>query len=163
MGAVCPSIELAASRLVASALPAAVLADGAWNGCFVIGARVAPGDVPGGAPGLVAAGAALSVNGAEVAANTGANVLGSPLTALVGTLSYERSHSVLLERCTDAAAVQTWVANELAGTAHALRAGQLVMTGAAAAHKVVAAGDALTATFTGLGAAPLSVSVKLTQ
>jgi 2-keto-4-pentenoate hydratase len=81
--AVCPAIELAAARLVSCTLPAAVLADGAWNGCYVVGPRVSPADVVGGAEGLVSARAALEINGAEVAANTGANVLGSPLTALV--------------------------------------------------------------------------------
>lgn len=81
--AVCPAIELAASRLTASALPAAVLADGAWNGCYVLGPRVPRDAVVGGAAGLAAAGAALEVKGAQVAANTGENVLGNPLTALV--------------------------------------------------------------------------------
>ena len=85
MEAVCPAIELAAARLVGSAPPAGVLADSAWNGCFVVGARVAPGDVPNGPAGLAAARAALLVNGTEAAANTGANVLGNPLTALVRT------------------------------------------------------------------------------
>jgi hypothetical protein len=37
------------------------------------------------------------------------------------------------------------------------------MTGAACAHKVVAPGDALTARFTELGPAPLTVTVRLTQ
>ena len=85
--AVCPAIELASSRFAGAAPPAGVLADGAWNGCFVLGRRVPPADVVGGAAALAASGAALLVNGAEVAANTGANVLGNPLTALVRTLS----------------------------------------------------------------------------
>ena len=81
--AVCPAIELASSRFAGAAPPAGVLADGAWNGCVVLGRRVPPADVVGGAAALAASGAALLVNGAEVAANTGANVLGNPLTALV--------------------------------------------------------------------------------
>ena len=85
--AVCPAIELASSRFAGAAPPAGVLADGAWNGCFVLGRRVPPADVVGGAAALAASGAALLVNGAEVAANTGANVLGNPLTAMVRTLS----------------------------------------------------------------------------
>jgi 2-keto-4-pentenoate hydratase len=85
VAAVAPAIELASARLLFAAPPVAVLADGAWNGCFVLGRRVPPSDVPGGAASLASAGAALLVNGAEVAANTGANVLGNPLTALVSS------------------------------------------------------------------------------
>ena len=159
-GAVCPAIELAASRFSTLALPAAVLADGAWNGCFVVGAGVAPAAVPGGATSLAGAGAALLVNGALVAANKGANVLGNPLTALVrrsdGLCAVHRT----LTRC--ASVPQTWLANALSGAGHTLRAGQVVMTGAAAAHKEVAMEDAVSAVFTGLGAGPLSVAINVT-
>ena len=155
-----PAIELATARLTGAAPPAGVLADGAWNGCFVLGAAVpaAAVDAAGGIPSLAAVRAALLLNDVEAAANTGANVLGNPVTALV-----RRAERVQLSclRNVTAQPLQTWMVNALSGAGHTLRAGQVVMTGAAAAHKVVAAGETLTARFDGLGAEPLRVSVKL--
>ncbi len=140
--AVFPAIELAASRLTAAApsTPAAILADCAWNGAVVLPppeARVRAADVPGGATALPGAGAALLLDGTQVAASTGANVLGSPLTSL------------------------TWLANALREAGHSLRKGQICMTGAAAAHKALPAGSTLEARFTQLSASPEPLGVRV--
>jgi 2-keto-4-pentenoate hydratase len=55
--------------------------------------------------------------------------------------------------------LQTWLANALSAAKHTLAAGQVVMTGAATAHKALVAGDVLTARFTGVAGEPLLVSV----
>jgi 2-keto-4-pentenoate hydratase len=66
-------------------------------------------------------------NGDEVAAGTGANVLGDPCEALV------------------------WLARELARHGEALRAGDLVITGASTPPNPIAPGDELLADFGALG------------
>lgn len=121
----CPVIELAATRFEVPLTPALIISDFALNGCVVLGEKFDPSMVSGGASALAQASAILEINGAQVAANTGSNVLGSPLNSL------------------------TWLANELIAAGHCLRAGELVITGAAAAHGPLKAGDALTARFNG--------------
>jgi 2-keto-4-pentenoate hydratase len=73
--------------------------------------------------------------GREVSAGSGANVLGDPREAL------------------------RWMAGEVLGRGWALRAGDIVLTGASAAPVAVHAGDALEAVFDGLG----SVEVEFVQ
>jgi len=68
-------------------------------------------------------------NGEDVAAGSGANVLGDPCEALV------------------------WLAEELSEHGEALRAGDLVITGACTPPNAIAPGDALRADFGTLGAA----------
>ena len=140
--AVAPAIEIAATRCSDSPLsPAAVLADFSLNGCCVIGPKIAPSALEGSYAALVGAKASLLVNSELAAENTGANVLGNPLTSL------------------------TWLANEVNQQGHTLRRGDLVMTGAAAASKALAAGDLLEARFLIPGVADelLRVSVKIEE
>lgn len=137
---VCPAIELAASRLVLPAgtvvAPAAILADLAWNGCFVLGPGVAAAEL-GSGEALVTARATLLCNGVVLGADTGANVLSSPLASL------------------------TWLANALSTRGVTLEAGAVVISGAVVAAKgPFAAGDILVARFEGLGA-PMEVSLSL--
>lgn len=137
-----PAIELAACRVTGvPATPASVLADSAWNGAFVIGAPVACSSIQPGSifkDKLHAATAALSVNGDEKAAGAGSGVLGSPLTSL------------------------TWLANALRSAGRGLAAGDVVLTGAAALHRTLAPGDCVSASFVGVGADPLAVTVRIT-
>ena len=71
--------------------------------------------------------ASLENNGKVIASASGANVLGNPLTAL------------------------TWLANQLNQDGYSLLEGEVIMTGAAAAAKVVEPGS-LVARFGDLGA-----------
>lgn len=138
--AVAPAIEIAATRCSESPLsPASVLADFSLNGCCVIGPKIAPSALAGSYAALVSAKASLFVNSELAAENTGANVLGSPLTSL------------------------TWLANEVNQQGHTLRRGDLVMTGAAAASKALVEGDLLEARFViaGVGEDLLKVSVRI--
>jgi len=140
VGSVCPAIELAVSRLVlpagtAPTLPA-ILADSAWNGCFVLGEGVAAAEL-GKGEALVAARATLLCDDRVLGAETGANVLGSPLASLV------------------------WLVNSLSARGLTLEAGHVVISGAAVAAKgPFTGGEVLTARFEGLGA-PLEVSLRL--
>ena len=70
----------------------------------------------------------MEINGARVAEATGAAVLGDPLRALV------------------------WLANKLPDYGHAVRAGQIVMTGSVTRQFAVERGDQVVTTFTPLGA-----------
>ena len=74
------------------------------------------------------------VNGAETGAGTGADVLGHPHHALA------------------------WLANHLAGTGKALRAGQIVLTGSLVKTVWLKAGDAVTMDLSGLGAVHVTFS-----
>lgn len=67
------------------------------------------------------------VDGEEIAASDGANVLGNPLNALA------------------------WLANHLAGRGHALKAGQWITTGAATGPLPAPVGSTVTADFANLG------------
>lgn len=134
-----PAIELAASRLTSSTPPVAILADGAFSGAVVLASskqhfHTGPGLLGGLCeyslpkndfdPALLpTATAELWVDGVKVASSDGANVLGSPLTAL------------------------TWLANALAAAGHSLRKGQYVMTGACCAVKGLTSGQTLEARF----------------
>lgn len=92
--------------------------------------------LPSGSEGLATAAVTLLSNGKSVAASTGANVLGNPLTAL------------------------TWLANRLNQDGYLLEEGQIVMTGAAAAVKVIEPGE-LIAKFDDLGSIGSTSLVKL--
>jgi 2-keto-4-pentenoate hydratase len=73
------------------------------------------------------AGAVMTRNGAVVGTGAGGAVLGSPITSLV------------------------WLANTVGAHGVTLEAGQVVLPGAVCAMVPVAAGDVVTANFTGLG------------
>ena len=137
----CPVIELAATRFGLPLTPPLIVADFALNGCVVLGDKFDPAMIPDGPKALAQASAALVINDAQVAANKGENVLGSPLNSL------------------------TWLANELiAHGHHHLHSGQLVITGAATAHAVLKAGDSLTARFGGFHKEKeLTVTLHTTQ
>jgi len=140
---VVPAIELAASRLAPhlKPTPAAVLSDCTFNGAVILAdteARVARSALRPEA--LPTAGAALVLQAETVASSTGANVLDSPLKALC------------------------WLANALRERRqHHLRKGDVIMTGAAAAHKALLPGQTLEAHFAGLtnDAQPLIVRVHI--
>lgn len=117
------SIELAASRINGALTPGMILADFGLHGCFALGD---PFQLTGDACALVDVTASLEMNGVQIASSTGANVLGNPLTAL------------------------TWLANRLNKDGLMLQAGQVVMSGAAAASKDVQLGT-LTAKLVGIG------------
>jgi len=140
--AVAPAIEIAATRCSDSPLSAqAVLADFALNGVCVLGAKI-PRESIGDKEKLgAAAKASLRLNSVVVASESGANVLTNPVTAL------------------------TWLSNELNKRNLQLEAGDLIMTGAAAASKQLSAGDVLEAVFVGggMGEAEKTVSISITE
>lgn len=153
VGAVYPVIEVCGSRLADNppptpAAPGGVplatllsIADQASHGSLVRAVRLAKprpawdalvGAAAGGFAGLPVT---LSINGAQVAAGSGADVLGDPLTAL------------------------TWLANALHRAGAHLRAGDIVTSGTMTGLTPVRAGDAVRAEFAGFGA----VEVKFTE
>jgi 2-oxo-3-hexenedioate decarboxylase len=120
-----PAIEVVGARIAnRPALGVSgLVADHAGNYSFVYGAAV---------PGwqkldLAKCGVRHLVDGEEVAASNGANVLGNPLNALA------------------------WLANHLATRGHELKAGQWVTTGAATGPIPAPVGSTVTADFEGLG------------
>lgn len=133
--AIAGSIELAATRLSASPLPPhAVLGDFALNGCCVIGEKIPAANFPSSSS-LVEATAELAINAGTVAKDIGGNVLGNPVSSLA------------------------WLANELIASGQQLRAGDMVMSGAAAASKALSAGDRLEARFShDLGTVSVNIS-----
>ena len=138
---VAPAVELVGSRydVTTSSTPKKV-ADGALNAAVVVGPRVAAAAV-GDPQRLVACAARLLVDGAEVGAGTGADVLGAPLTSLA------------------------WLANALPRTlaGQHLRAGDIVMSGAVTASKAFSAGSTVGVSFDGIeaGGGTLTAEVKL--
>jgi len=67
--------------------------------------------------------ASIEINDVEVCRNTGTNVLGNPLTSL------------------------TFLANKLNKDGYYLKAGDVVLSGATTAHKILKAGDKLVVKF----------------
>lgn len=99
------------------------IADNASSGAVVVG----PDRVPLDGLDLPATACELTRNGAVVGTGTGAAVMGDPLVVLA------------------------WLANTLGARGITLQAGHLVIPGAVCAMVPIAAGDTITATFTGLG------------
>jgi 2-keto-4-pentenoate hydratase len=127
VGALVPAIEVPDSRfddLLAVGLPS-MLADGLCCGFLVLGR-----DVPAWDPGaLPPCAVAMRRNGVVVARGHGGDVLGDPVDALV------------------------WLARHLHERGQALRAGDVVTTGACTPAHPIDAGDALVADFGPFGAA----------
>jgi 2-keto-4-pentenoate hydratase len=107
-----------------------LVADAMCSGHFILGPTV--GDWRG--LDLVAQEARVLVNGEERSTGRGANVMGDPRGALA------------------------WMANEVTGRGWSLSAGDVVLTGAAAAPIPIAPGDAVLAEFGGLGTVEVSFS-----
>lgn len=126
-----PSIEIPDTRFESHTDAGApqLIADAACAGYFVLGTPVHDFD-PASLPGQRVT---VRNHGAEAAEGVGSNVLEDPLEAVV------------------------WLANELSSHGWSLAEGEVVMTGAAAVVKPIAAGDELVADFGDLG----SVSVVL--
>jgi len=128
---VLPALEIIDSRVRDWRIAIAdTVADNASCGGLVLGSRPTRLD----AQDLRLVGATLTVDGHLVATGAGGAVLGSPLVALV------------------------WLANTLAVSRHALRAGDIVLPGSVTAAQPVRAGQSWSATFAGLG----SVSTTFT-
>ena len=125
VGALMPAVEVPDSRFddyLAVGLPS-MLADGLCCGFLVLGDDVEDWDPDD----LPARPVALRRNGEVVAEGTGANVLGDPVAALV------------------------WLARHLHDRGAALRAGDVVTTGACTIPHVVRSGDEIVADFGDLG------------
>jgi 2-keto-4-pentenoate hydratase len=119
------AVEVPDSRYerFAGAGAAALLADAACAGRFVLGP-----EVPGGRElDLSTAATHLWINGERAASGSGGTVMGDPRTALA------------------------WLAAELPRHGHRLRAGDVVTTGTTTAPPTVGPGDEVRAVFEGLG------------
>ena len=119
-----PALELVDLRYTGKPVASDVVADGVHGNAIVLGASltdVAHLD-------LALEGLVYELNGAVVATNTAAEVMGNPLNSLA------------------------WLANHLGSRGLALRAGELVMSGSVSALLRPTAGDTVLATFTRLGA-----------
>lgn len=125
VGSVRASLEVIDSRITDWRIRLVdTVADNASFGAYVL----APQGVPAHGLDLGAVRCRLDVNGEEVATGTGDAVLGSPLEALA------------------------WLANTLGARGVRLEAGHVVLPGSITAAFPVAAGDTVTAAFTGVGA-----------
>lgn len=134
VAAVMPAFELVDDRLVDYAHFAehilSFIGDNAWNAGVVLGTPVTAWQ----AMDLAALHGVMSINGRDVGAGDGRDVMGHPLDALA------------------------WLANALAARGGVLSAGMLVMTGSIIATKFVQPGDA--ACFTLGEMAPVHVDVR---
>ena len=118
-----PALELVDFRMSGKPVASDVVADGVFANAIVVGAPltdVAHLD-------LAVEGLVYELNGAVVATNAAAEVMGNPLNSLA------------------------WIANHLGGRGLALRAGELVMSGSVSTLLRPKAGDTVRATFTRLG------------
>ena len=130
---VLPALELIDSRIKDWKIGLAdTIADNASSGGVILGSR--PVSLP--AVDLRLAGCNLHKNGELAGTGAGGAVLGSPLTALV------------------------WLANTLGARGVVLGEGQVILPGSITASVPVRAGDAVTATFAGLGSVTARFSGK---
>ena len=121
---VLPALELIDSRITDWKIGLVdTIADNASSGGVILGSRPTPVD----AVDLRLSGCNVVKNGSVVATGAGGAVLGSPITSLV------------------------WLANTVGPLGITLEAGHVVLPGSITASIPVAAGDAVTATFAGLG------------
>jgi len=123
-----PALELPDFRMSGKPAGTDLVADGIFANAIVLGAGLTSVTHLD----LALEGLVYEMNGAVVATNTAAEVLGNPLHSL------------------------TWVANHLGARGLGLRAGDIVMTGSVSLLLRPKAGDAVRASFTRLG----SVSVR---
>ncbi len=124
VGFVLPALELIDSRIRDWKIGLVdTIADNASSGGVVLGST----PVPLSAVDLRLAGCNLHKNGELAGTGAGGAVLGSPLTALV------------------------WLANTVGARGVVLEEGQVILPGSVTASVPVGAGDAVTATFAGLG------------
>ena len=118
-----PALELPDFRMTGKPVGTDLVADGIFANAIVLGAGITP--VSG--LDLALEGLVYEMNGAIVATNTAAEVLGNPLNSLV------------------------WLANHLGARGLGLRAGDVVMTGSVSLLLRPKAGDTVRATYTRLG------------
>jgi 2-keto-4-pentenoate hydratase len=118
-----PALELVDFRYTGKPVASDIVADGVQGNGIVLGAPLA--DIAH--LDLALEGLVYELNGAVVATNTAAEVMGNPLNSLA------------------------WVANHLGSRGLGLRAGDLVMTGSVSTVLRPTAGDTVRATFTRLG------------
>ena len=118
-----PALELVDLRYTGKPVASDVVADGVHGSAIVLGTP--PTDIAH--LDLALEGLVYELNGAVVATNTAAEVMGTPLNALA------------------------WLANHLGSRGLALRAGELVMSGSVSTLLRPTAGDTVRATFTRLG------------
>ncbi|MGH7332870.1 MAG: 2-keto-4-pentenoate hydratase, partial [Candidatus Rokuibacteriota bacterium] len=118
-----PALELVDFRYSGKPIGSDLVADGVYANAIVLGASLT--DVR--CLDLSLEGLVYEHNGAVVATNTAAEVLGSPLNSLA------------------------WLANDLGKRGLGLKAGQVVMTGSVSALVRPKAGDSVHATYTRLG------------
>jgi 2-keto-4-pentenoate hydratase len=123
-----PALELPDFRMTGKPIGTDLVADGIFGNAIVLGSGITPVTNLD----LALEGLVYEMNGAVVATNTAAEVLGNPLNSLV------------------------WVANHLGSRGLGLRAGDVVMTGSVSLLLRPKAGDTVRATYTRLG----SVSVR---
>jgi 2-keto-4-pentenoate hydratase len=121
---VLPALEIVDSRIADWKIGLLdTIADNASSGAVVLGSTPTPiGDVD-----LRLTGAVMRRNGEVVGTGAGGAVLGSPITSLV------------------------WLANTVGSRGVTLEAGHVILPGSVCAMVPVAAGDTVTATFSGLG------------
>ena len=125
-----PALELVDFRMSGKPVASDVVADGVFANAIVVGAPltdVAHLD-------LAVEGLVYELNGAIVATNAAAEVMGDPLNSLA------------------------WIANHLGARGLALKAGDLVMSGSVSTLLRPKAGDTVRATFTRLGGVAVRVS-----
>ena len=118
-----PALELIDQRFSGKALGTDVVADGVYANAIVLGAPLTPVKNLD----LALEGLVYELNGAIVATNAAAEVLGSPANSLA------------------------WIANQLGARGLGLKAGDIVMSGSVSILLRPNAGDAVRATFTRLG------------
>ena len=120
---VLPALELPDFRMTGKPIGTDLVADGIFANAIVLGAGITPVTNLD----LALEGLVYEMNGAIVATNTAAEVLGNPLSSLV------------------------WLANHLGARGLGLAAGDIVMTGSISQLLRPQAGDTVRATYTRLG------------
>jgi 2-keto-4-pentenoate hydratase len=118
-----PALELIDFRHAGKAVGTDVVADGVYAKAIVLGGALTPVREMD----LALEGLVYEQNGAVVATNTAAEVMGNPLVSLA------------------------WIANHLGSRGLGLRAGDVVMTGSVSKILQARAGDTVRATYTRLG------------
>jgi 2-keto-4-pentenoate hydratase len=129
------AIEIASTRYTQTLSPAIVLADFALNGCFVLGTPLSLSGMK--FSDFADVSASLETDGKHLAKEFGSNVLGNPVSAL------------------------RWLANQMNKDGLALKAGDIVITGAICASKEVTLPGLLTAKFDGGAFSSNPVEVRL--